>query len=27
VWDRPDNLTAREALFGRAAAILTGQAR
>ena len=27
VWDRPDNMTAREALFGRAAAILTGQAR
>jgi iron(III) transport system substrate-binding protein len=27
VWDRPDNMAAREALFGRAAAILTGQAR
>ena len=25
VWDRPDNMAAREALFGRAAAILTGQ--
>ncbi len=27
VWDRPDNMAQREALFGRAAAILTGQAR
>jgi iron(III) transport system substrate-binding protein len=27
VWDRPDNMAAREALFGRAAAILTGQSR
>ncbi len=27
VWDRPDNMSAREALFGRAAAILTGQSR
>jgi iron(III) transport system substrate-binding protein len=27
VWDRPDNMVAREALFGRAAAILTGQSR
>jgi iron(III) transport system substrate-binding protein len=27
VWDRPDNMAAREALFGRAAAILTGQTR
>jgi iron(III) transport system substrate-binding protein len=27
VWDTPDNMAAREALFGRAAAILTGQAR
>ena len=27
VWDRPDNMAAREALFGRAGAILTGQAR
>ena len=27
VWDRPDNMVQREALFGRAAAILTGQAR
>jgi iron(III) transport system substrate-binding protein len=27
VWDRPDNMAAREALFGRVAAILTGQAR
>ena len=26
-WDRPDNMAQREALFGRAAAILTGQAR
>jgi ABC-type Fe3+ transport system substrate-binding protein len=26
-WDRPDNMVQREALFGRAAAILTGQAR
>ena len=26
-WDRPDTMVAREALFGRAAAILTGQAR
>ena len=26
-WDRPDNMAAREALFGRAAAILTGQTR
>lgn len=26
-WDRPDNMARREALFGRAAAILTGQAR
>ncbi len=27
VWDRPDNMAAREALFGRAGAILTGQTR
>jgi iron(III) transport system substrate-binding protein len=27
VWDTPDNMAAREALFGRAAAILTGQVR
>jgi iron(III) transport system substrate-binding protein len=27
VWDTPDNMAAREALFGRVAAILTGQAR
>src|SRR5215510_6840148 len=27
VWDTPDNMVAREALFGRAAAILTGQSR
>ncbi len=27
VWDTPDNMTAREALFGRVAAILTGQTR
>jgi iron(III) transport system substrate-binding protein len=27
VWDTPDNMAAREALFGRAAAILTGQSR
>ena len=27
VWDRPDNMAQREALFGRAAAILTGQSR
>jgi ABC-type Fe3+ transport system substrate-binding protein len=27
VWDRPDNMAAREALFGRAGAILTGQSR
>jgi hypothetical protein len=27
VWDRPDNMAARESLFGRAAAILTGQTR
>jgi len=27
IWDTPDNMAAREALFGRAAAILTGQAR
>jgi iron(III) transport system substrate-binding protein len=27
VWDRPDNMVQREALFGRAAAILTGQTR
>jgi iron(III) transport system substrate-binding protein len=26
-WDRPDNMAQREALFGRAAAILTGQSR
>ena len=26
-WDRPDNMAQREALFGRAAAILTGQVR
>jgi len=26
-WDRPDNMAQREALFGRAAAILTGQTR
>lgn len=27
VWDTPDNMVAREALFGRVAAILTGQSR
>jgi iron(III) transport system substrate-binding protein len=27
VWDTPDNMAAREALFGRVAAILTGQVR
>src|SRR5262249_33761471 len=27
VWDRPDNMVQREALFARAAAILTGQTR
>lgn len=27
VWDTPENMGAREALFGRAAAILTGQSR
>src|SRR5215813_2393866 len=27
VWDRPDNMVQREALFSRAAAILTGQTR
>jgi ABC-type Fe3+ transport system substrate-binding protein len=27
VWDTPENMVAREALFGRAAAILTGQSR
>ena len=26
-WDTPETMVAREALFGRAAAILTGQAR